>query len=300
MGQVLLGFGALVLLFTAYQLWGTTIFESQSQTQLRQQFEAELRHREPSGTTPSSSSTTSTAPGSGTTSTGTGSTTPVAPPEGGPLGVIQIPSIGIDKVMVQGTDTADLRKGPGHYPSTALPGQAGNVAIAGHRTTYGAPFYELNELTPGALIILTTTWGTFDYSVTKSRVVSPTDLSPLAPSTQPVLTLTTCNPRFSATQRLVVTAALQSTPVAGPVGTASAGSQTNAENSGLGGEQGNWVPALWWGLAAAAVGIGVRLTARGRRRRRDRWVVYGGGSVVFLVVAFFFFAAVSPLLPASY
>ncbi len=298
LGRVLLGLGALVLLFTAYQLWGTGVFESRSQAQLRQQFEAELHGTTPSSRPSPTTSTSITAPGGSSGIVPVTGATPVAPAEGDPLGIIEIPKIGVDSVFVEGTGTDDLRKGPGHYPATALPGQAGNVAIAGHRTTYGAPFYNLDALAPGDLIILTTTWGTFEYAVSTSEVVAPTDLGPLAPSTLPVLTLTTCNPRFSATQRLVVVADLRSKAAPGKVAPSKA--TTGTADAGLAGEQGDWVPALWWGLVVAALSVGVWLLAHGCLRRRHRWLVYGTGTVAVLVVLFFFFAAVSPLLPASY
>ena len=81
--------------------------------------------------------------------------------------MLRIAKIGLNKVIVQGTSTADLRQGPGHYPGTPLPGEQGNAAIAGHRTTYGAPFYNLDELAPGDLIEITTVQGTFTYRVTQ-------------------------------------------------------------------------------------------------------------------------------------
>jgi len=299
LGRILLGFGALVLLFAAYQLWGTNIFEARSQAHLRQQFDAELHHRRLPPTQPSpSSSTTTEAGGTATSVPGATASPVVAPPEGRPLGIIEIPKIGVDKVIVQGTGTGDLQEGPGHYVSTALPGQLGNVAIAGHRTTYGAPFYNLDVLVPGDLIVLTTTWGTFSYAVTASEVVAPTDLSPLAPTTQATLTLTTCTPRFSASQRLVVVAALRSNPVpGGPKPSPPRTSLAGAELRDL--DAADWVPALLWGLAVAVVASAVWLLGR-RRQGRNRWLAYGAGAVFVLVVLFFFFSAVSPLLPASY
>ena len=86
-----------------------------------------------------------------------------APAEGEPIGDIRIPVIGINQVVVEGTNTPDLRKGPGHYIGTPLPGQAGNAAIAGHRTTYGHPFYNLDSVKVGDPIVLTTLQGIFVY-----------------------------------------------------------------------------------------------------------------------------------------
>ncbi len=131
------------------------------------------------------------------------------PPPGGALDHMVIPAIGVDRYVVEGVGELDLQMGPGHYPGTPLPGQDGNVGIAGHRTTFGAPFFRLNELVPGDLIYLTDTDGrTWAYDVVKQWVVPPSDTAVLDTTHKPVLTLTTCNPRFEATTRLVVRADL--------------------------------------------------------------------------------------------
>jgi sortase A len=129
---------------------------------------------------------------------------------GGVLDRLVIPTIGLSRYVVQGTAENDLAKGPGHYLGTPLPGQYGNVAIAGHRTTYGAPFWALNELRSGDRIFLTDTTGrTWIYQVTGHIVVTPDELSAIGPLQGYYLTLTTCNPRFWATSRLVVRAELE-------------------------------------------------------------------------------------------
>ncbi len=130
--------------------------------------------------------------------------TTTQPAVGQPIGIIAIPKLGVDDVVVQGYGESQLQGGPGHYPSTSLPGQAGNAAIAGHRTTFAAPFYNLNQLDPGDPIFVLTSQGLFRYDVARSEIVSPTDSAVLDASTTPELTLTTCNPRYSASQRLVV------------------------------------------------------------------------------------------------
>jgi sortase A len=108
-------------------------------------------------------------------------------------------------VVVEGTDTESLKKGPGHYARTAYPWEDhGRVGIAGHRTTYGSPFWALDELEAGDRIVLATEYGVFDYRVTGSRIIAPSDGSVLRPTDEPTLVLTTCHPRFSAAQRLVV------------------------------------------------------------------------------------------------
>jgi len=131
------------------------------------------------------------------------------PIPGGAIGHIVVPAIGVNRYVVQGVDEQDLQMGPGHYPGTPLPGQVGNVGIAGHRTTFGAPFFRLNELRKGDLIYLTDLSGiTWVYSVQRSWVVYPNDVAVLGPTRGAELTLTTCNPRFWATTRLVVRAGL--------------------------------------------------------------------------------------------
>jgi sortase A len=134
-------------------------------------------------------------------------TAPPAPPEGDPVAKLEIPRIGVDWIVVEGVDVPDLRKGPGHYPGTALPGVRGNVAIAGHRTTYGAPFQDVNELEPGDEIILTSVTGRYVYRVTGTQIVSPSETSVLAPSEEAILTLTSCHPEYSARERIIVSAA---------------------------------------------------------------------------------------------
>ena len=110
----------------------------------------------------------------------------------------------------------DLKKAPGHYPGTPMPGEPGNSAIAGHRTTYGAPFYDLSELVPGDAIMVTTRVGEFRYEVDNLQVVSPEAIEVLNPTEDNRLTLTTCNPRYSASERLIVDAKLVSAPVTPP------------------------------------------------------------------------------------
>jgi len=123
---------------------------------------------------------------------------------------IKIPKLNVDVVVVEGTAASALRAGAGHYPETPLPCEAGNVAIAGHRTTYGKPFANLDRLTPGDTITLETPIGNCTYEVTRDPFITkPTDFSVIAntPSAR-TLTLTTCHPKGSAKQRLIIKAAL--------------------------------------------------------------------------------------------
>ena len=130
--------------------------------------------------------------------------------DGDALTRIKIPALDVDTVVVEGTSPSALRAGAGHYPATPLPCETGNVAIAGHRTTYGRPFSNLDQLKNGDAIILETPIGTCTYEVTREPfVIAPTDFSVVAndPARQ-LLTLTTCHPKGSARQRLVVQATL--------------------------------------------------------------------------------------------
>jgi sortase A len=154
----------------------------------------------------------------------------------------------------------------------------------------------LNELIPGDCISVTTTQGNFHYKVANVLVVPPSDLAVVAPSPTPELTLTTCNPRFSASQRLVVQASLVNPPATVP-DHRSQSRPLRSLLSGLAGRQGSWIGALGWGLACLALAIGVWVLARGRRRVG---VYYALGAVPLLVVLFLFFENLSPLLPASF
>ena len=127
---------------------------------------------------------------------------------GDPLGRIQIPKIGANFVIVQGTDAGDLREGPGHYVNTPLPGEPGTVAIAGHRTTFLAPFRDIDELKPSDPINVQMPYGDFTYSVQRTRIVDPTATWVMRKIGYDRLVLTACHPLYSAAQRIVVTARL--------------------------------------------------------------------------------------------
>jgi len=183
-GLSLVALGATLLAYVGYQLWGTGIATARAQAGFR----AEIR-----------------AHGF-----------PPRPIPGGAIGFIRIPRISLDVAFVQGTSRADLAKGPGHYPRTPLPGESGNVVIAGHRTTHLAPFWAIDALQPGDEIILQTRQGTFLYRVKWKRILSPEASWVAAATTRPSLTLTTCNPRFSARERLVIRAMQASSQLIAP------------------------------------------------------------------------------------
>lgn len=125
------------------------------------------------------------------------------------IGRIGIDSIGIDFVLIEGTDTADLQKGPGHYPDTGLPGQGRTIGIAGHRTTYLAPFRRIDAIDVGDEVELDMPYGKFTYRVTKTDVVDPTDVGIVDDTGRERLVLTACHPVYSAAQRYAIFADLE-------------------------------------------------------------------------------------------
>ena len=136
--------------------------------------------------------------------------------EGDGLTRLRVPAIGLEVVVVEGVGPEALRAGAGHYPGTPLPGEPGNVSIAGHRVTYGRPFHRLDEVRPGDLVQLETPFALHTYRVPAQVdghgnpwVVTPGDVAVVGPAPGRVLTLTTCHPKGSARQRLIIRAALQ-------------------------------------------------------------------------------------------
>lgn len=132
-------------------------------------------------------------------------------PAGSAVARIRIPRIDLDTVVVAGTRPADLRRGPGIYDSTSLPGSGSTTAIAGHRTTYGAPFRHVDELERGDRITVEMPYGSFDYQVDSTRIVAPSETSVLDRVGHERLVLSACHPLFSAAQRIIVFARLART-----------------------------------------------------------------------------------------
>ncbi len=136
--------------------------------------------------------------------------------DGAPIGRIVIPRIGLNMVVVEGTTTSDLERGPGHYDAasgaaTNLPGMGGVIAIAGHRTTFLHPFRHIDDLKSGDRITLAMPYGTFRYTVYLHKIVSSTDWSILRRRRYEKLVLSACHPLYSATHRWIVFARLSST-----------------------------------------------------------------------------------------
>jgi sortase A len=123
-----------------------------------------------------------------------------------------VPSLRLEAIVFEGVGTETLSKGPGHMPGTPIPGQPGNSVISGHRTTYGRPFYDFDLLAAGDRIEIETSIGIHVYEVRESFIVEPTEIWVTDDRPGAWLTLTTCHPRFSARQRLIITAELVEGP----------------------------------------------------------------------------------------
>jgi sortase A len=310
-GRTMITLGVLILLFVAYQLWGTGIREAQAQDRLQHQFDQQLSDASSGGGDDGAvvgdpTSTSSGSPGStpaDSTPTVPATVTSVAPTmpapsEGNVLGKIEIPKIGLTAYVVEGVETDDLKNGPGHYPGTPLPGQKGNAAIAGHRSTYGAPFANVDDLQPGDAITVTTLQGVFHYAVTGQEIVSPNDVAVLDPTEDNQLTLTACHPKYSASKRIIIHSQLQgvalpATPTTDPK---TAAAVTPVLNANASGKQAPKLPVIMFGLLCA--GIWVLAWLIGKRWRK--WPAYLIGLPFFLVALFYFFENFSRLLPANY
>jgi sortase A len=182
---VLITLGVVILLFVAYEVYGTNLKTAQEQSSLKRELVEEWS---------------------------TPQVREIA--LGDAIAVLRIPALGADYgyAVVEGVSRRDLQRGPGHYPGTAMPGEIGNVVISGHRTTYGAPFSKVGELREGDAVVVETADEWFTYEVNASEIVSPNAVEVTLPvprqpdvePTQRLLTLTTCHPRYSARQRLIV------------------------------------------------------------------------------------------------
>lgn len=179
-GKTFLAAAFVLAAYLVWLLWGTGLYSAEEQGHLRQGLRDRIAQTQDDGPKPGR----------------------IVP--GGAYAILQMPSIGVNAAVVEGTDMDDLRKGPGHYLKTADPwADRGAVGIAGHRTTYGAWFWALDELEEGDRIRLTTHRGVFNYEVTGLEVVGPDATEVLRQTRKPTLVLTTCHPRFSAAQRLI-------------------------------------------------------------------------------------------------
>jgi len=267
-GKTFIATGLLLLLFVGYQLWGTGLSEHRAQSDLKRTFTSQL---------------------------------PAMPSYGDPVTRIEIPKIGVNKIVVAGVDYDALQKGPGLFDGSPLPGQLGNVAIAGHRTSYGAPFSRLNELTLGDEIVLTRLGSTFTYIVSeKPFVVNPsqTEVVKSLDTTTAQLTLVTCHPKWTSKNRLVVRAKLESTVTPQPATVFSPATVEVVADFNAG-----WfhdtdaIPGAL--VLAVLLAVMAYVATRSVKRGRSAWVVYPVTAVVFLPALFVFFGFLTRLLPAN-
>jgi len=231
-GQALITFGLVCLLFVVYELWVTDLFAAREQNHLSQEIHqqwADAPTVEPAPADPAQPAAPFTP-------------SPIDVSVGQPFAVIHIPRLagsdGYSRVVVEGVAQTQLAQGPGHYIGTAMPGEQGNASFAGHRVGRGSPFLDLDKLQPGDAIVVETSDAWFTYRVlgdratgdfttdpsgipgqeivlpTQVSVISPTPGGPAAgPASGAYLTLTTCHPKFSARQRLIIHARLDGTPL---------------------------------------------------------------------------------------
>jgi sortase A len=216
LGQLLITAGVIIFLFVGYELWFTGLYTKGQQQTAEKTIQRTFAAANPQPATAAAGASTST-----------GVTVPAPAPvkhakdgdvvypkvaTGSPETVLYVPRLGkgYHYVVVEGVGRDDLKKGPGHYPGTALPGQLGNVVVSGHRTTYLAPFNRFDELKPGDPVVFEMADGWYTYKVDATEIVAPTATWVIAnpfPDKRPVgrsVTFTTCNPKYSARQRLVV------------------------------------------------------------------------------------------------
>ena len=306
-GRTLVTLGLLILLFVVYQLWGTGIFTARAQENLKRDFQKQIEKAQENDTV--GTPTPGTKPKPGTTSTTVKFSNRLAPletPADGELeGIIKIPRIGITFAYVEGTSRDDLKKGPGHYPGTPLPGTIGNAAIAGHRTTYLHPFWGLDDLKVGDDIIIQTAVGTtFHYRMYKQLIVKPTDVWVVDNTPDAQLTLTACNPKGSAAERIVIKARLAPAQSAKPSkpkpkpATAGTGKGRSSDSlaEGLSGQTRSFLPTIVWGIVAALIGLAWWWTFR-RWRHPATWLI---GVLPFLIALFPFYVFLERALPAGY
>lgn len=210
LGELCITAGLILLLFVTYQLWGTGRYTQDQQDRLGEELSRSWQRAAPE---PAKVTLEKVKLGKG-------------------LATIRIPRFGKDYryVIVEGVEQSDLRKGPGHYPGTAMPGRVGNFVVSGHRTTYSAPFNRVGELRTGDRILIDTREKQFVYQVTGRKIVKPTAVEVTAPvpfrpgdrPTDRLITLTTCHPKYSDAERMIIfgrlTSEIPRAGAAAPVG----------------------------------------------------------------------------------
>ena len=267
-GRIVMGVGVFIVLFAVYEFGVSGLIHSRAQRDRLREFKDVV-------------------------ASGVGTLPSWSPPMGTPLGVLRIPAIGIQEVVVQGTTPDLLKGGPGHLRTSSLPGHVGNVVIDGRRTTYGSPFGGISDLVAGDTIQVVTPQGPFTYQVAGKRVVMPGQPDVTGASTDNRLTLVTSSPAYTARGRLVVIAKLQGAALP-PLERAIA--PMAADESGLTGDLGAFGPIVVWFeflLLAAVLGVVVW------RRQWNRRVTYLLGMPILLALLLLVFENLDRLFPAT-
>lgn len=268
LGRGLITIGLLMLGFVAYQLWGTGINEARQQKDLAKALQS-----------PSS--------------------TVVMPDYGDAIGKMSIPAIGVDKYIVAGVDWKSLKKGPGLFPHSPLPGQLGNVAIAGHRTTFGAPFSRIDELKKGDTIIVGTPRGEFTYTVTgPPKIVAPSAVEVVRTTdeSRAIMTLVSCHPKWTASRRIIVVAEMKTTTPEAATPFVPASDGDTAFAAGWFHDPAAWPAVIIFATLLAAIAALASLLVRVGWRRA---LVYPPALIVFLVVLYPFYENLARLLPTN-
>jgi len=290
MGRIFVIAGLLLLFFTGYLLWGTGVYTHRQQAAGKKALSANPLVTDQQ--------------------LAAGRIPPARPshtlPLGSPLFTIKIPKMALETVVVEGVGREELKKGPGHFPScsnvpsgedtdcvqhTVYPGEHGNVAISGHRTTYGAPFFNLQVLGRGDVIDIVSGRARYRYRVRQQQIVDPTTgFSVVEDHGRDELTLTTCNPRFSASERLIISAdyvgaSLVSAEQAGGPGGSSTPKRAVAANV----------------IALASLSVASAIGAVALSKRYKIWALYAmltiiGAAGLWVGV----FPRVLALMPANY
>jgi sortase A len=290
LGRIFVLAGVMLLFFTAYLLWGTGVYTHRQQATNKRALEAN--------------------PLVNASQITNGKIPPARPshllPLGSPLFTIKIPKIALETAVVEGVGREELKKGPGHFPLCSqvpsgddsdcvqqnfYPGEDGNVAISGHRTTYGAPFFNLQELEAGDVIDFISGPARYRYRVRSQEVVDPTaGYNVVLNHGHPELTLTTCNPRFSASQRLIihadyVGASLVSADSSGGAGGATAPKRAVAANV----------------IALGVISVMCAIGAVALSKKYKIWALYASLTIVGAAGLWVgIFPRVLALMPANY
>ena len=287
-GRVFVVAGLMLLFFTAYLLWGTGVYTKRQQGAANRALEKSplvAAHQISAGKIPPAKPARLLALGS-------------------PLWKIRIPKIGVDTAVVEGVGREELKKGPGHFPSCAdvargedcvqntyYPGENGNVAISGHRTTYGAPFFNLQQLGPGDVVDIISGQARYRYRVRKQLIVDPTSgFSVVEDHGRAELTLTTCHPRFSAAQRLIIQADYQ--------GASRVAANTPGGPGGKGVPKREVAPNV---IALACLSVACAIGSVALSKRYKIWALYATLTIVGATGLWVgVFPRVLALMPANY